>query len=57
MVVFYKGGVVCVGAMILIDPNEERAHILVSLRETHLRPDVLVVRPPLFPFPPPGGPR
>ena len=37
-------------AMILMDPNEERAQIQVSLRETNLRLDGPVVRPPLFPF-------
>ena len=47
------------GLMMLIhmDPNEERAHVLVSLRETYLRLPAPSVRPPLFPFSPPGGPR
>ena len=44
-------------AMMSLIPNEERAQLLVSLRETRLRLNRPAGRPPLFPFSPPGNPR
>ena len=41
--------------LLFLDPNEERAHLPVSLRETNLRPCAPAGRPPLFPFSPHGG--